>query len=135
MFPLADDCVDVVTAFDSLEHLLPDDVDAVLNEIARILKPGGTFIASICYHPQQDQGGRRGPPSDSAAGEVVDDEARPIRRSAAAKGGICAPANDAAIAENLCLAENRMTRRCQRGDRVQLTQRDAQIQMRWRTYS
>lgn len=48
--PLADGCADVVTAFDSLEHLLPDEVDAVLDEIARILKPGGTFIASICYH-------------------------------------------------------------------------------------
>lgn len=51
--PLADDCADVVTAFDSLEHLLPDEVDAVLAEIARILKPGGTFIASICYQPSR----------------------------------------------------------------------------------
>jgi hypothetical protein len=31
--PLADNCADVVTAFDSLEHLLPDEVDAVLDEI------------------------------------------------------------------------------------------------------
>lgn len=51
--PLADNCADVVTAFDSLEHLLPDEVDAVLDEIARILKPGGTFLASICYHPSK----------------------------------------------------------------------------------
>lgn len=51
--PLADNCADVVTAFDSLEHLLPDEVDAVLDEVARILKPGGTFIASICYRPSR----------------------------------------------------------------------------------
>jgi len=51
--PLADHCADVVTAFDSLEYLSPDEVDAVFSEIIRILKFRGTFIASICYRPSR----------------------------------------------------------------------------------
>ena len=33
---------DVVTSFDALEHLLPEDVDAVLAEMRRVTKPRGT---------------------------------------------------------------------------------------------
>jgi SAM-dependent methyltransferase len=39
---------DVVTSFDALEHLLPEEVDEVLDEMRRIAVPGGRFIISIC---------------------------------------------------------------------------------------
>lgn len=39
---------DVVTSFDALEHLLPEEVDAVLGEMARVAVPGGRFCLSIC---------------------------------------------------------------------------------------
>lgn len=39
---------DVVTAFDALEHLLPEEVDEVLDEMRRIAVPGGGFVLSIC---------------------------------------------------------------------------------------
>lgn len=39
---------DTVTAFDMLEHLLPEQVDQVLSEFSRISK---RFIFSICYLP------------------------------------------------------------------------------------
>lgn len=44
--PFADKSFDYVTAFDVLEHLLPDDIPAVLREIHRVSRWG--FIASIC---------------------------------------------------------------------------------------
>jgi SAM-dependent methyltransferase len=46
--PLENGFADVVTAFDSFEHLLPDEVDEVIAEAARLAKPGGRFIATIC---------------------------------------------------------------------------------------
>lgn len=39
---------DVVTSFDALEHLHPDDVRPTLTEWAERLKPGGKVIATIC---------------------------------------------------------------------------------------
>jgi len=42
---------DVVTSFDALEHLLPEDVDAVLAEMRRVAKPRGHFVFSICTRP------------------------------------------------------------------------------------
>ncbi len=51
--PLASDIADVVTSFDALEHLLPDDVDAALAEMQRISRPGGHFIFSICTRPSR----------------------------------------------------------------------------------
>ena len=49
--PLEDNCADFITAFDSLEHLLPRDVTAVLNEMRRIAKPKAAYIFSISYRP------------------------------------------------------------------------------------
>jgi SAM-dependent methyltransferase len=43
--PFKTDSIDVVTAFEVLEHL-PDDRQAV-QEIARVLKPGGVFFFSV----------------------------------------------------------------------------------------
>lgn len=45
--PLESGFADVVTAFDSFEHLLPDEVDEVIAEAARLAKPGGRFVATI----------------------------------------------------------------------------------------
>lgn len=43
------EAVDLVGAFDVLEHIPQDDV--ALAEIARILKPGGILIATVPQHP------------------------------------------------------------------------------------
>lgn len=46
--PVSAGIADVVTAFDALEHLLPEEVDEVLDEMRRIAVPGGRFVLSIC---------------------------------------------------------------------------------------
>jgi SAM-dependent methyltransferase len=51
--PLAGGIADVVTSFDALEHLLPEDVDPVLAEMRRVARPGGHFIFSICTRPSR----------------------------------------------------------------------------------
>lgn len=60
--PLADGEVEYVTAFDMLEHLLPDEVEEVLTEFKRVATKG--FIFSISYVPSKIQvpvpGDRRG---------------------------------------------------------------------------
>lgn len=45
--PFADEAFEWLTAFDMLEHLLPDEVDDVLREFARVASRG--WIFSICY--------------------------------------------------------------------------------------
>ena len=45
--PFPDDHVDVVSTFNSLDHV--DDVEAVLDEIARVLKPGGHLLLITDY--------------------------------------------------------------------------------------
>jgi SAM-dependent methyltransferase len=37
----------LVTCFDVLEHLDPEDIDATLNEVTRVLRPGGIFFGSV----------------------------------------------------------------------------------------
>lgn len=49
--PMAEHIADVVTSFDALEHLLPDDVDAVLGEMRRVGRPGAAFVFSISTRP------------------------------------------------------------------------------------
>lgn len=45
--PLADRCVEWVTSFDMLEHVLPEDVDLTLNEFNRLATKG--FVLTINY--------------------------------------------------------------------------------------
>lgn len=44
---------DVVTSFDVLEHLHPDDVRPTLTEWAERMRPGGYVVATICTRPSQ----------------------------------------------------------------------------------
>jgi len=41
---IADESVDLVTCFIGLHHIVPDDRDAFIASIARVLRPGGRFI-------------------------------------------------------------------------------------------
>lgn len=50
---LLDGVADVVTSFDALEHLLPEDVDAVLAEMRRVGRPRAHFVFSICTRPSR----------------------------------------------------------------------------------
>ncbi len=59
---------DVVTSFDALEHLLPEDVDAVLAEMRRVAKPRGHCVFSICTRPSKT----------TVAGEGLHPTVRPL---------------------------------------------------------
>ncbi len=59
---------DVVTSFDALEHLLPEDVDAVLAEMRRVAKPRGRYVFSICTRPSKT----------TVAGEGLHPTVRPL---------------------------------------------------------
>ena len=51
--PLEDNVADFITAFDSLEHLVEEDIDLVLKEMQRIAQPQAQFCFSISYHLSQ----------------------------------------------------------------------------------
>jgi SAM-dependent methyltransferase len=51
---LLDGVADVATSFDALEHLLPEDVDAVLTEMRRVARPRAYFVFSICTRPSRN---------------------------------------------------------------------------------
>jgi SAM-dependent methyltransferase len=51
--PVSSAISDVVTCFDALEHLLPEEVDEVLAEMRRIAVEGGRFVFSICTRPSK----------------------------------------------------------------------------------
>ena len=51
--PLDADIADVVTSFDALEHLLPEDVPLVFREMQRVAKHGARFIMSISFRPSK----------------------------------------------------------------------------------
>ena len=59
---------DVVTSFDALEHLLPEDVDLTLAEMRRVAVPRGRFIFSICMRPS----------TTTVAGEGLHPTVRPL---------------------------------------------------------
>lgn len=48
--PFGNDYFDVVSSINSLDHV--DDVDTVIGEIVRILKPGGTLLLVVEIHPE-----------------------------------------------------------------------------------
>ena len=50
---LLDSVADVVTSFDAFEHLLPQDVNPVLDEMRRIARPGAWFCFSIATRPSR----------------------------------------------------------------------------------
>lgn len=50
---LLEGIADVVTSFDALEHLLPEDVDAVLAEMRRVGRSRAHFVLSICTRPSR----------------------------------------------------------------------------------
>jgi len=45
--PFPDDCVDVYQSEDVFEHIDPGKLPSVINEIYRVLKPGGLFRLSL----------------------------------------------------------------------------------------
>lgn len=51
--PLAAGIADVVTSFDALEHLLPDDVDPALAEMRRVARLGAAFVISVSTRPSR----------------------------------------------------------------------------------
>jgi|SRR6478735_387868 len=48
--PLASDSLDLVVAFDVLEHLQDDD--AAVAEVRRVLRPGGTYLIAVPADPR-----------------------------------------------------------------------------------
>jgi SAM-dependent methyltransferase len=48
--PVADGSLDLVVAFDVLEHILDDD--AAVGEVARALRPGGRFLVAVPADPR-----------------------------------------------------------------------------------
>lgn len=49
----SDGVADVITAFDSLEHLLPDEVEDVLLEMRRVARPKFHFFFTIATSPSR----------------------------------------------------------------------------------
>jgi SAM-dependent methyltransferase len=48
--PVADSSLDLVVAFDLLEHLVDDD--AAVSEVHRVLRPGGTYLVAVPADPR-----------------------------------------------------------------------------------
>jgi SAM-dependent methyltransferase len=48
--PLADDSLDLVVAFDILEHLADDE--GAVREVHRVLKPSGTYLVAVPADPR-----------------------------------------------------------------------------------
>ena len=54
MRDIADDTLDAVVAVSALEHNEPDDLPSVVEELLRVLKPGGLLVATLCAAKEQD---------------------------------------------------------------------------------
>lgn len=46
--------LDAVVAVSALEHNTPVGLEAVVEELMRVLKPGGKLLATLCAHPGED---------------------------------------------------------------------------------
>ena len=51
---IADNSIDAIVAVSALEHNQPEDLEAVLAELMRVLKPGGVLLASLGAARDQD---------------------------------------------------------------------------------
>jgi SAM-dependent methyltransferase len=51
---IADDTLDAVVAVSALEHNEPDDLASVVEDLLRVLKPGGLLVATLCAAKEQD---------------------------------------------------------------------------------
>ena len=51
---IQDNSVDAVVAVSALEHNHPDDLDCVIRELQRVLKPGGALLATLGAARDQD---------------------------------------------------------------------------------
>jgi 2-polyprenyl-3-methyl-5-hydroxy-6-metoxy-1,4-benzoquinol methylase len=51
---IKDDSQDAVVAVSALEHNPPEDLEAVVAELSRVLKPGGLLLATLCAARDQD---------------------------------------------------------------------------------
>lgn len=58
--PWGDDTADVVHTGEFLEHIYTDELDRVMDEVQRVLKPGGLFINRIGIIPPDDHPFRTG---------------------------------------------------------------------------
>lgn len=76
--PVADASLDLVVAYDVLEHI--DDDTAVVAEVRRTLRPGGTFLVAV------PAGMRNWSAHDEAVGHVRRYEREPLRRLLAEGG-------------------------------------------------
>ena len=50
---LPNNIADITTSFDALEHLIPEEVDEVLEEMRRVSKPNKPFVFSISHKPSR----------------------------------------------------------------------------------
>jgi SAM-dependent methyltransferase len=51
---IPENSLDAVVAVSALEHNDPDSLVMVVNELLRVLKPGGVLLATLCAAPDRD---------------------------------------------------------------------------------
>ncbi len=54
LIDIPDDSLDAVAALSALEHNPPDRLSQVVNELMRVLKPGGILLATLGASPDRD---------------------------------------------------------------------------------
>lgn len=55
LLDIPDDSIDVVVSVSALEHNTPDGLQQVVQEIMRVLKPGGVLLATLTAGKERDQ--------------------------------------------------------------------------------